>query len=111
MTFGFLLFKKKYRNNHPWYNYLTTDIPRARPPTLIRSTSASGLEESFQKRMTTSVEDNRNSINTDIILKRDIESPQIQNLKVNNIAHNQTTTVLEAKPNLRSGILRNSRYQ
>lgn len=47
------------RPNLPWYNYLTTDIPRAHrqsaapsPQPMIRSASASNLDENFQKRMT-----------------------------------------------------------
>lgn len=94
---------------HPWYNYLTTDIPRARPPTMMRSSSATGLEESFQKRMNTV--DSKVATPTDVVL-RNINTVPNRNSHVNNLGYVQTPAPsFEAKPQLRSGILRNSRYQ
>ncbi|KAG5677711.1 hypothetical protein PVAND_007443 [Polypedilum vanderplanki] len=103
--------------NHPWYNYLTTDIPRARPPTLIRSTSANGLEENFQRRMTSAaVLENTNKTTTgnEVVLRNKNNNLSVPNRSsnINNIGYVQTPApTFEAKPQLRGGILRNSRYQ
>ncbi|XP_070497449.1 uncharacterized protein [Chironomus tepperi] len=92
--------------SHPWYNYLTTDIPRARPPTMMRSSS---LEDNFQKRMNTV--DPKNTTPTEVVLRSNNTMPN-RHSNANNLGYVQTPApAFEAKPQLRSGILRNSRYQ
>ncbi|KAL7048885.1 hypothetical protein ACKWTF_003514 [Chironomus riparius] len=99
------------QTSHPWYNYLTADIPRARPSTMMRSSSVPGLEESFQKRMNTA--DAKVTTPTDVVIRNNnINSVPNRNSNANNLGYIQTPApAFEAKPQLRSGILRNSRYQ
>lgn len=104
----------------PWYNYLTTDVPRVPRPqtTLVRSTSVNGLEESFNRRMTNAhVVGNKNTFNSEVVLRRDqvtpaTSAPSRQSAHLNNINYLQTPQPqFDNRPPLKSGILRNSRYQ
>lgn len=106
----------------PWYNYLTTDIPRPKSthptnPKLTRSSSVSGLEEQFNKRMTyANTTGNKNTFNSDVVLRRDQPTPSSavnrQTSNLNNINYTQTPQPqFETRPPLKTGILRNSRYQ
>lgn len=125
------------RPNLPWYNYLTTDIPRVQrpqsiyPPPLVRSKSATNLDESFQRRMTAAgaqPEALNSFTNEPVVLRRDQVQRELKNRQsVNNglgnysqtplpqAAQNQTTgnyssPNYESRPPLRSA-MRNSRYQ
>ena len=77
----------------------------------MRSTSVPGLEESFQKRMTSA--DPKNS--TEVVLRNNNNNANTmpnRHTNANNLGYVQTPApAFEAKPQLRSGILRNSRYQ
>jgi hypothetical protein len=101
---------------------LTTDnIPRVQRPTsaLVRSTSVNGLEEAFNKRMTNAhVVNNKNTFNSEVVLRRDqvtplaSAAPSRQSTNINNLNYLQTPQPqFDNRPPLKSGILRNSRYQ
>lgn len=111
--------KISFSGSLPWYNYLTTDIPRPKtqaPPVLVRSTSSSGLEEEFNKRMThANTMENKNTFNSEVVLRREHQTPSAasrQSTNLNNLNYIQTPQPqFETRPPLKSGILRNSRYQ
>jgi len=76
---------------------------------MMRSSSVNGLEESFQKRMNTV--DSKVATPTDVVL-RNVNSVPNRNSNANNLGYVQNPApAFEGKPQLRSGILRNSRYQ
>lgn len=105
-----LMLSVDFRPNHPWYNYLTADIPRVQhhskqPSPVLRSKSSSmTLEENFQRRQTSAL-----GINNEETL-RQIEAQKRQT--ANNLeAHAALPQEnYEARPQLRSA-MRNSRYQ
>jgi hypothetical protein len=108
--------KKSFSSSNAWYNYLTTDIPRAkRPVTMTRSASVNGLEESFQKRMTTvDANGHRHSQGAEVILRRDQNTQSAlsnRNSAIGSYTQNPPPTNFESRPPLKGGILRNSRYQ
>lgn len=78
-----------------------------------------GLEEAFNKRMTTAhVVGNKNTFNSEVVLRRDQVTPVTataqsrQSTNLNNINYLQTPQPqFDNRPPLKSGILRNSRYQ
>lgn len=74
---------------------------------MMRSSSATGLEESFQKRMNTA--DAKNEV---VLRNNTNHTMPNRHSNANNLGYVQTPApAFEAKPQLRSGILRNSRYQ
>lgn len=116
------LFIEIFSTTHPWYYYLTTDIPRAQRNSaqLQRSSSANGLEEAFNKRMTNAhmTSSSKNTFNNEVVLRRDQVTPSTsaapsrQSSHVNNINYLQTPQhQYDNRSQLKPGILRNSRYQ
>lgn len=83
------------KSNLPWYNYLTTDIPRVQKPASVNPPPlvATNLDESFQKRMTVAAASQPDPVNT-------------------NAPGNYQTppSNYDSRPQLRSA-MRNSRYQ
>jgi len=104
----------------PWYNYLTTDIPRAHrhsqyPAPLVRSKSASNLDASFQNRMTMATA--RTITPTDdVVYRREQVNRELRDRQSvsGNYANLQPAphppSNYQPRPQLRSA-LRNSRYQ
>lgn len=103
----------------PWYNYLTTEIPRVQrpqsiyPAPLVRSRSVTNLDEAYQRRTY-----HQQAQHDDVILRRDQMQKELKSRQsVNNgLANfNQVPTPTsqqnpyEPRPQLRSA-MRNSRY-
>lgn len=105
----------------PWYNYLTTDLPRVQRNSsqLQRSSSANGLEEAYNKRMTNAhmTSSSKNTFNNEVVLRRDVTpttstAPSRQSQNFNSVNYLQTPQPQYGNQSqLKPGILRNSRYQ
>ena len=119
MIYDFLRFFTIFilRPNLPWYNYLTTEIPRAQrphsvyPPPMIRSKSASNLDENFQRRMTVA-QQHQSGSDSEVVYRKD-QAPKEQKNRQSVNGHYQTPQTpqtYEPRPQLRSA-MRNSRYQ
>lgn len=99
---------------------MTTDIPRVQRPqsVLVRSKSATNLDESFQKRMTAAghpeVLNSFKTMNEPVVLRREQVQRELKNRQsMNNNPQLYTQTPnpnYETRPQLKSA-MRNSRYQ
>lgn len=89
---------------------MTTDIPRVqRPQSLVRSKSATNLDESFQQRMTMTTAHPDSVVFQREQVQRELRDRQsVNNSSLGNYQTPQNN--YETRPQLRSA-MRNSRYQ